>query len=347
MVVKSEDELYSIVLKILLAAGADEANAEGVAEHLVSANLCGVDTHGIFHLPRYINNIKDGSIVANARPQIVKETSTSALVNGNLTFGHVVAKFAMEAAIKKAKENGMAVVALVNSNHIGRLGYYAEMGVAEGMMAMVWAGGYGSEIPVAAPYGGRERALHTNPVAMGFPAGAEAPMVSDFATTAIAGTKVAIAQQRKSKLPPGSIVDKDGKATTEPNDFHDGGAHLPFGGYKGYAVMLASEFLGRVFSGSDDFSDPNRGDPIMRHQGVTMIAFKADLFGPLADYKKRADEMGQKVRQVAPAPDFEEVLIPGDPETRTRAIRKRDGIPIADDIWESITEVAAELIVEI
>jgi LDH2 family malate/lactate/ureidoglycolate dehydrogenase len=111
--------------------------------------------------------------------------------------------------------------------------------------------------------------------------------------------------------------------------------------------MMATEFLGRIFTGADAFVDPKHGGPIMRHQGVTMIAFKADLFQPFSDYANRADEMGHRVRAIPPAPGFDEVLMPGDPEVRTRAIRQRDGIPIAEDIWQSVTETATSLGVEV
>ncbi|MCZ6677016.1 MAG: Ldh family oxidoreductase [Candidatus Poribacteria bacterium] len=343
MIIKTEAELYQLVRNIILTAGADERNANDLAEHLVSSNLSGVDTHGIWHLPRYVESAKSGEIVPTAWPEVLRETSTSALVTGNWTFGQVAAKYAMQVAIAKAKEHGIAVVSLVQSDHIGRLGFYVEMAASEGMISMVWAGGYSEEEPATVPYGGRKPVLHTNPLAMGFPAGEEPRMMFDFATAAVSGVKVINAQRRGERLPAGCIVDKDGVSSTDPNDFFAGGGHVPFGGHKGYALMMATEFLGRIFAGADAFADANHGGPIMRHQGVTMVVFKADLFQPFATYASRADEMARRVRAIPPAPGFSEVLMPGDPEVRTRAIRRRDGIPIADDVWESITEVATSL----
>ena len=343
MIIKTADDLHALAREILLKGGADEHNADIVAEHLVSANLSGVDTHGVWHLPFYVKGMQAGEIVPTARPEILSETATSALVKGNWAFGHVTAKYAMEAAIEKARVHHVAVVGLVQACHIGRLGHYVEMAASEGMISMLWAGGFGVEAPATAPYGGRERALHTNPLAMGFPAGGEPPMMFDFATTAVSGVKVVNAQRRGEQLPPGCIVDKDGNPSTDPNDYFDGGAFAPFGGHKGYALMMAVEFLGRIFTGSDTFTDVGRGGAIMAHQGVTMIVLKADLFRPFAAYASQVDEMGGRIRAVAPAPGFEAVLMPGDPEARTRATRQRDGIPIADDIWGSITEVAASL----
>ena len=341
MITKTADELLSLVREILLAAGSDQENAEDVAEHLVLANLSGVDTHGIWPLPIYVAAIKADEILPAAKPKVLQETPSSALVTGNWTFGHVTAKYAMGLAIEKAKAQSIAIVGLVQMHHIGRLGHYVEMATAEKMSGMVWAGGFGEEVPAAVPYGGRRRVLHTNPISIGLPAHEESTMMFDWATTALSGVKVDNAYHRGERLPPDCIVDKDGKATTNPNDFFDGGGHLPFGAHKGYTLMMAAEYLGRIFTGADDYVESQRAGAIMRHQGVTMIAFKADLFQPFADYGKRADEMARRVRAVPPAPGFKEVLAPGDRESRTRTIRRRDGIPIADDTWQSFIEAAA------
>ena len=166
-------------------------------------------------------------------------------------------------------------------------------------------------------------------------------MMFDWATTALSGVKVVNAQRAGETLPPNSIVDKDGNPSTDPNDFFEGGGHLPFGAHKGYTLMMAAEFLGRIFTGSDAYVEAGRAGPIMRHQGVTMIAIKADLFQPFADFAKRADELERRVRAIPPAPGFKEVLAPGDLEAGTREIRRRDGIPITDDVWQSIVDAAA------
>ena len=343
MITKSADELHALVRRILLAAGADERNAEEVAEHLVLANLSGVDTHGIWPLPIYVTGIQANEILPTAKPAILQETGTSALVTGNWTFGQVAAKYAMELAISKARTQNVAVVGIVQMHHIGRLGHYVEMAAADKMIGMVWAGGFGEESPATVPYGGKTRVLHTNPISIGLPAGEESTMMFDWATTALSGVKVDNAYHRGEQLPPNSIVDKDGVPTTNPDDFFAGGAHLPFGGHKGYTLMMTAEYLGRIFTGSDSYVETGRAGAIMRHQGVSMMAIKADLFQPFADYAERADEMERRVRAVPPAPGFDEVLAPGDMEARTRVRRRRDGIPIADDIWQSIIKAAASV----
>ena len=343
MVIKNADELRQLTYEILHVAGANKNHAEIVSEHLVLANLRGVDSHGVWHVPGYVEAIQNGSIILDKEPEIAKETEVSALINGGWNFGHVVTEFAIQTAIEKANNREVSVVSVVQTHHIGRLGHYAEIAAREGMISMVWAGGQGAEEPAAVPFGGRKPLFHTNPIAMGIPLGTEEPIIIDFATSATAGVKVVNAFNRKEKLPPQCIVDKDGNPTTDPNDFFNGGAHLPFGGHKGYALMLATEFLGRTFSGSDNGANLNYSNPLFRRHGVTLIVFRADLFQSFSEYAKRADEMSQRTQAIPPAPGFEEVLLPGMPEAKAQNIRQEDGIPIADDIWQSIAKTASAL----
>jgi LDH2 family malate/lactate/ureidoglycolate dehydrogenase len=343
MTVITPAALKSLAMTILKAVGTDELNAEVVAGHLVSANLCGVDTHGIRTLPGYVDDIAKGYIVPTAGPTVLNESSTTALISGNWGFGQVTAKFAMERAIEKAAAANIAIVALVQVNHIGRLGQYAEDAAAKGMISMIWAGGFGEEAPAAVPYGGRTKLLHTNPIAMGFPGGEEARLMFDFATTAASGVKVLNAYRRNEPLPEGWIVDKEGNPTCTASDFYEGGGHIPFGGYKGYAFMMAAEFLGRILTGSDAHAQADRGGPIMRHQGITMIVTRPDLFQPFTDYARRADDLIRRTHAIPPAPGFKEVLVPGDPELRTRALRHRDAIPIPEDHWQELIQVTQSL----
>lgn len=347
MVVKTADELHQFVKEIAVAAGADERNADRLAEALVSSNLCGVDTHGVRHLPGYVQGIQKGEIKPTLWPEILTENAHSAVIKGNWTFGHVSAKYAIDVAIEKAQKNDIAIVAAVELHHIGRLGEYAELAAEHKLIALIWAGGFAETVPAAAPYGGRARLLHTNPIAMGFPAGEETPMIIDFATTAISGVKIENARDKQQLLPPGCIVDKDGNPTTDPAAFYNGGAHVPFGGHKGYALMIATEFMGRILTGSDTFAQEPLGGAIFGHSGMTAIVFRADIFRPFAGYAGAVDEMERRTHAVPPAPTFDRVLTPGDLEAETRAVRLRDGIPIPDDLWQKLNEVALSLGVKV
>ena len=332
----TEAELLDDITDILLTAGASDENAGIVARHLVESNLSGVDTHGIIHLPYYVDDIQKGLLDATARPEVLQRRPTSALVTGHWTFGQVAAEFATEVGIELALANDVAVVGLVQSHHIGRLGHFTEMAARAGLLCQVWAGGYSEEAPMTMPYGGRGRLLHTNPISMAFPAGEEPRVMFDYATTTIAGTKVDNARRRGEQVPAGAIVDKNGQPTTDPADFFDGGGHVSFGGHKGYAIGYAAEFFGRVLTGSGSYADPDRAGPVLRSQGVTFVLIRADLFQPMGLYTASADEMERRTRAIPPVDGVAEVLVPGDPEWRTRLQRRRDGIPVEDAIWERI-----------
>ncbi len=343
MLTKTADHLDKLTRKALMAVGADTRNANRVAEALTSSSLCGVDSHGIHQLPGYVESVQSGEIVPAAWPEILKEDATSARIRGNWTFGHVTAKYAMEVAIEKAKSHNLAIVSIVEANHIGRLGEYAEMAACQDMIGIIWAGGLGEEQPETVPFGGRQPILSTNPIGMGFPIGDGSPMIIDYATTVVAGSKIQSYKDKEQSLPSNSVVDKHGKPSNDPDAFLNGGFHLPFGGHKGYALMLAVELFGRIFSGADAFGDAERGGPIFRHSGATMMVVKADLFQPFADYEARAADLANRARATPTAPGFEEVLIPGDLETRTREIRSRNGIPIADSLWKRLVHMAKSL----
>ena len=243
----------------------------------------------------------------------------------------------MDVAIKKAKKNNLSIVSGVQVTHTGRLGEYAEMAASKKMISMIFTGGLAEEVPNTVPYGGSKPVLHTNPFAIGFPSQNEPPMILDFASTASSEVKVKWAREKNQKVPQGWICNKDGKPTCDPKEYF---ALMPFGGHKGYALMLVNEFLGRIFTGSDLFVEKNLGHPIFRHSGFTMIVIKSDLFRAFEEYAKGIDEMEKRIRTVPPAPDFKEVLIPGDLEYRTYKERIKSGIPIPDKIWQSIIELS-------
>jgi len=343
MVVQQADALQTLTRRVLVAAGADARNADGVSEHLVAANLCGVDTHGIIHIPLYVDDIRASQIVPTAWPITAREGPAHALLLGQWTFGQTVARVAMETAIDKARSHGVAIVSFVQSHHIGRLGFYTEMAARAGMISMIFGGGYCRDAPRAVPFGGREKVLDTNPVAMGFPTKTDDAVMFDFATTGSSGVKVANAHRRGESVPEGCIVDREGRPTTDPEDFMNGGAFVPFGGHKGYGLMFGAEILGRIFSGGDQWADPAHGSDIFRHQGVTMVVFKTDLMAPASQYRGGVHALAEQTRTSDPAPGFDRVQVPGDPESTTRATRRCDGIPIADDVWENFVTTARSL----
>ncbi|HEX2036171.1 MAG TPA: Ldh family oxidoreductase [Chloroflexota bacterium] len=332
MLVRTPEQLRDVATAIFLAAGADEEITSTVVEHLIDANLTGHDSHGVIRIPSYVRAIKEGQIVPTARPEVVRETAAMTLIDARHGFGHVSALFATDAVVAKARQHGVAIAGTFHGNHIGRLGYYPTRAASQGVALLVAYGALGRS---GAPYGGRSGALGTNPISFGFPAPDDEPFLLDFATTAIAGGKVMVARAKHEPLPPNTMVDKDGRPTTDPNALSQGGALLPFGGHKGYALSLMTVLLSSVLVRADD-GEAGRGG-----SKVFFCAIDSGVFGPGAP--GAAAEVFERVRAVPPAEGFERVLIPGEPERRSAARRRTEGIPVAEDTWQSLTATAAEL----
>jgi hydroxycarboxylate dehydrogenase B len=241
----------------------------------------------------------------------------------------------------------MSIIGGVQVMHTGRLGEYIEMAVEEKMIAMMWSGGFSELQPAAVPYGGSKAVLHTNPFAMGFPAGDQNPVIIDFATSVISGAKLNYFKEAGLKVPEGCIVDKKGDHTVDPCEFLKGGAHLPFGGHKGYAIMLANEFLGRIFTGSDTSMQKGPNNNTLSCSGFTIIVFKSNLFRTFKEFSKSIDVTEKKIRSIPPSRSFKEVLLPGDIEKRNYDKRIKEGIPIRDSEWQSIISIARSLGIKI
>jgi hydroxycarboxylate dehydrogenase B len=305
---RSVAELRKVTESIFTAAGAPADLATEMADALVGANLAGHDSHGVIRIPAYVRMIAEGQLDPKARPEVIKETASTALVDGKWTFGHVAAKFGTSVAIKKAKEAGAAAVSIVRANHIGRLGQWASQAAAEDVIAMVVVGGgsggsrggRGS----AAPFGGAEPAFSTNPIAIGMPGGEMPDMLIDFATTVVAEGKLQVARAKDVPVPPGSILDKDGNPTTNANDFYNGGMLLPFGGHKGYALAMFVEMLGGAFSPGDEINGEGRRLPqqgvVREERGFRDGPRQEDQAGPRLqgshDPRRARGELGGRAR---------------------------------------------------
>jgi len=343
VVVQSAQTLTELGERIFAAVGSPPDIARRVAEALVDANLCGHDSHGVIRIPSYVEAVKAGHVIADARPATLRETAVTALVDGRWAFGQVSAAYGTRIAIEKARASGVAVVGIVRCNHIGRLGEYATMGSDAGVILLIVTSGFGGRGVTAVPFGGAKPLFGTNPIAVGIPAGAEPDVLVDFATTAIAAGKIEVARAKKIPLPPGAIVDREGRPTTDPEDYYRGGALLPFGGHKGYALSVVVEFLGRIVTGADFYAEGERGGPVYGRSGTLILALDPGVFVRPEAYAQTADETLRRLKAVPPAPGSPGVLIPGEPEARARAERTSGGIPLAEETWEKILATARAL----
>jgi LDH2 family malate/lactate/ureidoglycolate dehydrogenase len=333
----SAESLRRVGMILFAAAGVPEETSARVVDSLVLSNLKGHDSHGIAAAVGYLKKVRQGDIDSSALPAIVSESPTSALVDGRLGFGKIAADFAMDVLISKTKEMKVATVGIRNCHHIGRLGQYAERGVDSGIIAMITLCGGGAGTSTA-PYGGAARTLGTNPFAFGCPAGAQAPLIVDFATTTVAGGKIAVARDRGESIPEGWILTKEGLPSTDPNDFYSGGMLQTMAGHKGFGLSMVAEALGGALTGATRFE---KGD----NPGncVFMVGIATDVFQAAGEYAALEDRSISKVKSTPAAPGFEEVLIPGEPERRAQRVRESAGVPIPEKTQQDIQAFAHAL----
>lgn len=345
MITLQAEEWRRIGRTLFLAIGATESNAIRVTEALVDSSLVGHDSHGVIRFVQYAKAIESGQLDPAAQPEVVKETACTSLVEGKWTFGQVGAEICMRKAIGQAGSNGIAISGLIQANHIGRLGEYVEMAHGAGMIGIVMVGGFvsagGAANSGVAPYGGARPVFGTNPISIGLPAGRELPVMVDFATSSVAGGKISLSRAKGEPLPPNSILDRDGRPSTDAEDFYAGGVLLPFGGHKGYGLAVAIELLTQALTGSDQFASEKVLGGSYRKTGSTFIAIDPGLFRPAAEYLSAVDATLRRIKDVPAAPGFNEVLIPGEPERRSREQRIVDGIPMPDSSWEELRRLAA------
>ncbi len=337
MLTIAAQRLTDVATAIFTAAGATDENAQGVVSSLVDANLAGHDSHGVIRIPYYVGEIQKGNLDATSRPFVTKETAVMAVVDGAGTFGQVGSRFAADLAIRKAREAGTATVTATHCHHTGRLGEWVERIAAADMIGMATTAGpraAGGSYSVA-PFGGAKGALGTNPMAWAFPrAAGNPPVLLDYATSAVAQGKLQVARAKQEPVPAGSIVDKHGRSTTNVEEFFDGGMLLTFAGHKGYALSVVVELLSVGLSAGD------RMAPGQRASCITLIAVDPAAFRPRDEFIDYVEGVAARLKAIPPAEGFTEVLVPGEPEARTRAARSRDGIPVAERTWETIKETA-------
>jgi hydroxycarboxylate dehydrogenase B len=334
------DQLEALTTRIFGALGTPEPDAAWVARLLVRANLRGHDSHGVIRIPQYVGSIRKGE--TNPRPalRVLQETETTAVVDGDLGLGQVVARRATEVALDKAARHGLGAVGARRSNHIGRLADYAELAAERGFVGFVW-----TNAPTAAsvvPHGGVSRRLSTNPLAVAVPGPNGGVAISvDLATSIVAEGKVRVKRNRKEPVPVGWAIDEAGRPVTDVETFYGPprAGLLPMGGHKGTALGLVVEVLGGILSGEGAIG--GHSGPV--HNGTFLLVVEVARFLPLAEFTRQVTDLVGWVKSSAPAAGGGEVLVPGEPEARMEAERRRAGIPVEDETWRQIEEIAAEL----
>ncbi|HZZ29386.1 MAG TPA: Ldh family oxidoreductase [Pirellulales bacterium] len=334
------EKLNLFAVALLEAGGVPREEAQGVGSSLVNANLMGHDSHGVMRIPYYLDGVTKGDVKPGAEFTIIKQTPSLVQAEGNWGFGQTQARRLMERLIELARTSGVAVGTLIHSGHIGRLGEYCEQAAAAGMVSQIMVNTHGVARRVAPP-GGKAPRLGTNPIAIGVPH-PDGALVMDFGTSATAEGKVRVKRIAGQPCPDGWLLDNEGRPTNDPHSLYGEppGTIRPFGGdqpHKGFALGLMVEIFAGALSGGVCI----REKPI-NQLGNCVFAMVVDP-RHVGGGKHFADEVLELIKFVRDCPKIDgesEILLPGDPERKTAATRRKNGIPLDDGNWAALVKLA-------
>lgn len=339
----SAERLRLLTRRIFTSAGCSPEESERIAHYLVLSNLTGHDSHGVIRIARYLEWMDKGWLKAGQSPTVIVETDTMALLEGHHGFGQTLGPRATEIGIRKATAAGIAVIALRHSGHLGRIGDFAEMAAAAGLVSIHFVNVAGSVL--VAPFGGRDRRMATNPIAIGVPLPDGPPLILDFATSSVAEGKAIVAHSGGKPLPEGSLIDENGKLSSDPAVFYgpkrpgqipkssDGlGALRAMGEHKGSGLSLMIELLAGALTGSGCAGPPPR--PV--NNGMLSIYLDPKSFAGRDGFAAEARSYVEYFKSAKPALGSEGVLLPGEPERRMRANREAEGVPLSEEAWNII-----------
>jgi LDH2 family malate/lactate/ureidoglycolate dehydrogenase len=324
----TSDTAIKTVAGILRGCGCSTETAVMIAEHLADSSLCGVESHGLMRVIQYHDQFSNGMMQAQGSPQFSQLSSAGYVVDGDGGIGIAAMKMAIGQGCELSATNGVSAIAIRNTGHTGRLGAYADLAAEQGYLTIMMGGGNRKTWRQVAPYGGRKAMLPTNPYCIGIPGGKRGPVVLDFASSKIAGGWIYAAKSAGALLPEGAIIDAAGNPSVDPQDYFDGGAILPAGGAKGYALALMAELIAEAMLG-----------PATTECNWLLITLKASIYRAGSSMQNIAEEILDEMRQCPPSPGFERVEIPGE---REREHRERcDGvIPVPAATWQQILALA-------
>lgn len=343
--------LQQQVAAVLAAAGSSMAEAQQVAGNLVLANLSGHDSHGVGMLPRYVDAVLEGGLKPNTAARVVLDTGSLLTVDGQRGYGQVVGAQATQLAMARAKAHGSCILALSQAHHLGRIGHFAEMAVAEGLVSLHFVNVLSR--PVVAPWDGGDGRFGTNPCCIGVPLAGRAPFVLDFATSRVAQGKMRVAYNKGEQVPEGYLIDAQGRPTTDPGVVvvpqpgSEGGAGLfgalmTFGEHKGYGLAVACELLGGALTGSGTWHRPADTARAVVN-GMLSIVIDPARLGTQQHFEKEALAFVDWLRQSPAAGTGPGVRIAGEPERAAREERARNGITLDAQTWAEIVAAGAKV----
>lgn len=349
----SYQDLFSFSKNIFLHIGCSNEHAEIASTTLLSADLRGIDSHGIARLTGYVRLWEVKRVNATPDVKVIHETPSTAVIDGDSGLGLVVAPYAMRIAIEKANNVGTGWVSVQNSNHFGIAGFHAMMALEHDMIGIAMT----NASPLVAPTFSIDKMLGTNPIAVAAPAGKQPPFVADLATTTAANGKLEILQRKNKETPDGWVQDVEGNPSNDANILKKGGALLPLGGdkdhgsHKGYALGAIVDIFSALLSGANyapwvppfpayvpmPVQQPGKGI------GHFFGAMRIDAFRPADDFKKDMDHWIEGFRKAKTVPGQDKVLVPGDPEREMEMVRMKDGIPLLPVVQEDLKALGNKL----
>ena len=333
----TREQVVKTITEILTAVGTPSDSAVIVAELLAEANLTGHDSHGIIRIPQYLEMVEQGRITTDAEVEVVEKRPLTAVVDGHWGFGQVTMSRAVEVGLDKAGQQGLTAVTVRHANHIGRLGSYVDRIAREGLIGLLFVNAVGTPAFRMAPWGGTEPRLVTDPLAFGIPSSSGGPIVLDMTTTVVAEGKIRLWRNRGERTPDGWLLDPHGKPTNDPNLLYGDppGSIMPLGGatagHKGYGLNVAIEMLAGILSGTGCIGD----NPRMSN-GVLLILLDVEQFMPIDEFLQEAETFFAHVKSSPPAEGFDEILLPGEIEEKTKRERSEAGIFVEEETWGQI-----------
>lgn len=340
--------LHTWVVDLFRAAGSHEVEAKLTADHLVGANLAGHDSHGVGMAPKYVASLLNNELQLNQRVTLATDAASLIVVDGRRGMGQSVTHQAMDIAIGRAREHGTCVMALRNSHHLGRVGHWAEQAIAAGMVSIHFTNAV-SHMPMVAPHGGGRARYLTNPFTVGIPIPGGAPIVLDFATSAIAHGKARVAYNKRVRVPAGSLLDAEGRPTDDPAVMFEPeggpyGALRTAGGHKGHALAMVCRLLGAALSGGETVQPSTRLPVHGVWNNMLAIVFDPNRLGTGQWFEAQAREFIDWVRSAPPSSDNADgpVLVPGDPERAARSARAQM-IPIDSGTLAQLDQASAAI----
>jgi len=326
----TDHQLREWCVNKFLHVGVNDYDARIAADVLVHANLRGVDSHGVLRMEHYIRKLEHNGINPNPKMAVTRTGVATAMVDGDDGLGHVVAEKAMSIAIELAQESGVGVVSAINSSHCGALSYFVEMAANKEMIGIAMT----NTDKMVVPFGGSAAYFGTNPIAFGFPAGNQAPILLDMATSSVAYGKILESIHLGKEIPLDWAVDAAGQPTADP---HQASALLPFGGPKGYGVGLVVDLFAGILTGSPFgpyIKKMYGGDPgEQRKLGHFVCAIDISRFTNKESFATNLIRMMDDLHEMPPAPGFNRVMLPGEPEELRKQERLMQGIPISEELY--------------